>query len=475
MTTKPTDQRTKLPDDTDVLVRVPEFRAWRWRRTLAMVPAAIGLAGLLTGCPNAPPGLETADVALQLVAEGFVSPVGMVAANDGSGRLFILDQAGTVSIIDADGNLKTTPFLDLSDRIVELMPDFDERGLLGLAFHPDYATNGRFFVFYTAPKGPETPAEFDSQTHISEFQVSAADPDQADPTSERVLLTIDKPQFNHNGGQLAFGSEGYLYVAVGDGGGANDTDAGHTPDLGNGQDKSTLLGKVLRIAVAPGTGVDGGDPYAIPPDNPFLDDAAARPEIWAMGFRNPWRFSFDMGGEHRLFLGDAGQDVFEEVHIVDRGENYGWNIKEGAHCFDPDSPGSPPATCADVDVDGNPLVDPIIEYSHLDADGEPFGVVVIGGYVYRGSTLPELQGQYIFGDYSSGFTAPDGRLLAATEAADGSWTMRELSVASTANGRPGRFILGFGQDTEGEVYVLTTQVVGPNGTTGRVLKLVPAS
>ncbi len=433
-----------------------------------VVFAIVGL-GLLSGCPSLPTPPQGAEVALQLVADGFVSPVGFVAANDGSGRLFILDQVGTVHIIDANGNLKTTPFLDLRDRMVELMPDFDERGLLGLAFHPNYAANGRFFVFYNAPKDADAPPEFDSESRVVEFRVSQSDPDRADSNSEIMLLDILKPQFNHNGGQLAFGPDGYLYVSVGDGGGANDVDVGHTPDLGNAQDKTTLLGKILRIDV------DSGGLYAIPADNPFRDDPAALPEIWALGLRNPWRFSFDAGGEQRLFVGDAGQDIFEEVDIVESGENYGWNIMEGNHCFTPVQPGSPPASCPGVDADGNPLIDPIIEYSHLKENGEPFGVAVIGGYVYRGSTFPGWSGHYVFGDYSTGFVEPDGRLLAAEEAADGSWTMRELSVAGTANGRAGRFILGFGQDTDGEVYVLTTQVIGPTGTTGRVFKLVPPS
>jgi glucose/arabinose dehydrogenase len=393
----------------------------------------------------------------------------LVPAGNASGRLFIVDQVGQIRILDENGDLIPESFLDLSDRIVELAPGFDERGLLGLALHPNFAANGRFFVFYTAPKDADDPEDFNAENLVSEFRVSADDPDRADAASERVLLTIDKPQFNHNGGQLAFGPDGYLYIAVGDGGGANDAGIGHTPELGNGQDKSTPLGKILRIDV------DNGDPYAVPPDNLFVDEPDAIPEIWALGLRNPWRFSFDLGGQRRLFVGDAGQNLFEEVDIIERGGNYGWNVREGSHCFDTDNPGAPPATCPSVDAAGNPLVDPIIEYSHVDAAGNLFGTAVIGGYVYRGSALSELQGQYIFGDYSSGFTEPDGRLLAAVEAADGSWTMRELSVAGTANGRAGRFILGFGQDDEGEVYVLTTQVLGPTGTTGRVFKLVPPS
>lgn len=449
---------------------------------------------LLTGCPATPPGDDNGNtndntngndngndngnyngndnasddgVELRVVADGFTSPVGLVPVPDGSGRLFVLDQIGVVRIIDADGNLTGEPFLDLRDRLVELMAGFDERGLLGLAFHPEYADNGRFFVFYTAPRGGTTPDTFDSQTHISEFQVSA-DPDMADAASEQILLTIDKPQFNHNGGQLAFGPDGFLYITVGDGGGANDNEHGHNPASGNGQDRLTLLGKVLRIDV------DSGDPYAIPADNPFADQDDSRGEIWALGLRNPWRASFDQGGSRRLFVGDAGQDLFEEIHIVSRGGNYGWNIKEASSCFDPDAPGTPPATCPDVGSDGSPLIDPILEYPHFDENSDAVGVVVIGGYVYRGSAIPTLRGQYIFGDYGTTFESPSGRLFAGIENAAGAWTMRNLPVAGDESGAIGSFLLGFGQDLDGELYILTSQVVGPTGTTGRVLKIVPA-
>jgi glucose/arabinose dehydrogenase len=437
-----------------------------------VVATSVALLSLGVQCPTDPapngsdPFATTNGIAVELIADGLVSPVGMASPGDGTGRLFVLDQIGTVGIIDAADSLKEGFFLDLRDRIIALMPDFDERGLLGLAFHPDYAANGRFFVFYTGPAGPDTPADFDSQTLISEFHVSPDDHDRADPESERVLLTIDKPQFNHNGGQLAFGPDGLLYVFVGDGGGGNDVGVGHTPQLGNGQDKSTLLGKTLRIDV------DSGDPYGIPDDNPFLDDPEARPEIWALGLRNPWRASFDSGGDRRLFVGDAGQDFFEEIDVVERGGNYGWNIKEGRQCFDHDAPGEPPQMCPDVGADNEPLIDPIIEYAHF-ADGEPVGVVVIGGYVYRGSAIPGLEGDYVFGDYSRGFDAPDGQLFAAAENSDGTWVMRVLSIAGNADGRLGSFVLGFGQDDGGEMYVLTTQVIGPSGTTGRVYRIVP--
>jgi len=441
----------------------------------------IGLGLFLTGCPAVDdkskcPAPRAKTVAVEVVADGLTSPLGMAVPPDGSGRLFIVDQIGLIRIIDAAGNLLPTPFLDLGERMVSVGIDFgggfifDERGLLGLAFHPDYANNGRFFVFYTAPKDADDPEEFDSQNHLSEFSVSADDPNVADPDSERLLLEIDKPQFNHNGGQIAFGpDDGYLYVSIGDGGAANDVAVGHTPDLGNAQDTSNLLGTIVRMDV------DGGNPFAVPADNPFVGDAAFRPEIWAYGLRNPWRFSFDLGGAHRLFCGDAGQDLFEEVSIIEKGGNYGWNIKEGLHCFDPDAPAVPPADCPDTGAGGEPLRDPIIEYPHMDADGNPVGIVVIGGFVYRGAAIPGLRGDYVFGDFSTSFFAADGALFAGSETAGGAWEMRELAVAGRPDGRLGSFILGFGQDQAGEVYVLTSQNLAPAGTTGRVLKIVPAA
>lgn len=441
---------------------------------LALLPSTgcPGLKNLLFPPPSAP---KPTVIGLELVAERLTSPLGMAVPPDGSGRLFVLDQIGLIRIIDAAGNLLPEPFLDLSDRMVSVGIDFgggfvfDERGLLGMAFHPGYATNGRFFVFYTAPKDPNDPADFNSETHVSEFFVSAGDPDRADPESERILLEIDKPQFNHNGGQLAFGPDGYLYISVGDGGGGGDVGVGHTPGLGNAQDASNLLGTILRIDV------DGGEPFGIPPDNPFVGDADVRSEIWAYGLRNPWRFSFDSGGSRRLFCGDAGQDLFEEVSIIQKGGNYGWNIREGLHCFDPNAPGTPPPQCPDTAAGGEPLLDPIIEYPHFDDQGDPVGIVVIGGFVYRGSAIPGLHGDYVFADFSTSFFAPDGTLFAAAETADGDWQMRELKVADRPNGRIGRFILGFGSDAQGELYVLTSGNLAPSGSTGQVYRIVPAA
>jgi glucose/arabinose dehydrogenase len=435
---------------------------------VALLPT-IGCKDAFVFCSSPDPVTQ---VGLELIADGFVAPVGFAVPGDGSGRLFILEQLGQIIIIDASGNRLATPFLDLSAKMVTVGIDFgngvvfDERGLIGLVFHPNYRNNGLFYVFYTVPKDADDPADFDSQNLVSEFRVSAGDPNVADPASERVLLEINKPQFNHNGGQLAFGPDEYLYVGVGDGGAADDSGVGHNPDIGNGQDKMTFLGKLLRIDV------NSGDPYAIPPDNPFVGDAGALPEIYALGMRNPWRFSFDNLG--RLFVADVGQNLFEEINIVTIGGNYGWRIREGQHCFDVTDPNTiPPDTCPMTDADGAPLIDPILEYPHT-ADVQPFGISVTGGFLYRGRAIPCLRDEYIFGDWSTNFVDPDGSLYAAREADDGTWSMRELAIAGNVDGRIVRFITSFGQDEDCELYICTSQRLGPTDMTGEVYKIVSA-
>ena len=424
-------------------------------------------------------------VGLRELADGFTSPVTAVSADDGTNRMFVVDQLGLVRVLEADGTLRSEPFLDLRNRIVALMPEFDERGLLGLAFHPDYADNGRLFVYYSAPLRAGGPVGYDHTSRISEFRVSAADPNSADPASERVLLELDEPQFNHNAGTLLFGpSDGYLYISVGDGGGANDDELGHVEDWyaandgGNGQDiQHNLLGDILRIDI------DAGSPYAIPADNPFAGIpgcADGCDETWAYGFRNPYRMSFDMAGGHRLFVGDAGQNLWEEVDIAVKGGNFGWNVKEGTHCFSTANPDESPADCPDVvggshPRAGGPLLDPIIEYpNHHQPDG--IGSSAIGGHVYRGSALPQFFGDYVFGDWSAEHEdAPDGSLFVATPRKRGLWRMQELRVATSDSGRLEHFLLGFGQDPAGEIYVLTTDNAGPTGTTGKVFKIVRPS
>lgn len=420
---------------------------------------------------------RTDAVGLALVAEGFAAPIVLAPVPDDSGRLFVADQTGVIQIVTAGGEVLAEPFLDIRPRMVALNESYDERGLLGLAFHPDYANNGRFFVYYSAPLRAEAPLDWNHTSHLSAFNVSADNPDAADLNSEQILLQIDQPQSNHNAGHVAFGPDGTLYIPLGDGGGANDTGLGHVEDWyeanegGNGQALENWLGSILRIDVD-SEGPDG-QAYGIPDDNPFVGDDVAADETWAFGFRNPYRIAFDKGGNNTLFVGDAGQNLWEEVSIVEAGGNYGWNVKEGSHCFSTTTPGQSPAECPDTDPAGRPLVDPIIEYPNAAAGGP--GLVVIGGAVYRGSAMPHFDGHYIFGDWSTTFGQGDGTLFAATPANEGEmWPMRELTIATSENGRLNAFLLSFGQDNEGEIYVLTSNVAGPAGSTGAVYRLIPA-
>jgi glucose/arabinose dehydrogenase len=421
---------------------------------------------------------EVADpftVGLKVVATGFTSPIAIVSAFDGSGRLFIVDQVGVIRILTSGGTLLPEPFLDVRAKLAPLNPGFDERGLLGLAFHPQYASNGRFFVYYNAPRRLAT---HNNTATFSEFRVSA-DPNRANPASERVFLQLDDPQSNHNGGTLAFGRDGYLYMSIGDGGAANDCAFGHVEDWyadncgGNGQDvQQNLFGNILRIDV------NGPMPYGIPSDNPFravtgCDDGCD--EIFAYGFRNPYRFSFDMESGD-LMVGDAGQALFEEVSLVTKGGNYGWNVREGTHCFDAEnnlvSPANCPAAVQSGVRRGDPLVDPVIEYRNGNNPAGGLGLAVVGGYFYHGRNLPQLRGRYVFGDWSRSFAAPNGSLFAATRRQGGLWRMQELIIANSPNGRINHFVLGFGQDPTGEVYVGATERSGPREATGKVFKLV---
>ena len=331
-------------------------------------------------------------------ASGLTRPLFLTHSGDGSGRLFIVEQEGRIKIL-RDGQVLAVPFLDISNRVALLTRPGDERGLLGLAFHPDFADNRRFFIYYSL-RGQ-------SRTVLAEYQASEANPDVAFLT-ERVLLSFAQPFENHNGGMLAFGPDGMLYVALGDGGGAGDPDD-------NGQDKDTLLGSLLRLDVD----IEG----FIPPDNPFVG-AEGRDEIFAYGLRNPWRFSFDRE-TGRLFLGDVGQNRFEEVNLIEAGGNYGWNTMEADRCF------SPALGCS---MAGLEL--PIHSYPRSD------GVSVTGGYVYRGQRLPNLQGAYIFGDFGS------GRIWALREEAPGDWRREVLFGANSVS------LASFGEGPDGELFVI---------------------
>ncbi|MCA9254705.1 MAG: PQQ-dependent sugar dehydrogenase [Phycisphaerales bacterium] len=408
---------------------------------------------------------STSSVGLQMIAEGFVSPVGIAFPNDGTGRRFVVDQIGVIHVVNSAGTVLTTPLLDLRDRMASLNAR-DERGLLSMALHPEFTVNGLFYVCYNGPRDAGDPSGFNSELRISAFEISDSDANVADATSEEVLLDINKPASNHNGGQLAFGPDGMLYVSVGDGGGSGLVGDDGAIDGGTSQSLSTPLGKILRV------NVNLGAPFNIPADNPFFAVAGARGEIWALGFRNPWRFSFDMGGDHRMFVGDVGQNLYEEIDIVEAGGNYGWIIREGAHCYDAASKNDPPASCDNMDARGAALIDPIIEQPQVDENGDAVGISIIGGYVYRGDGVPELGGDYVFGQWTSQGLAVDGRLFAATENSDSTWTTRELSISGTTDSRLGRYVLAFGQDADGEIYVLSSSESGLSGTSGRVDKLV---
>jgi len=243
-----------------------------------------------------------------------------------------------VKLLSREGTPKV--FFDIRAKLTKLKEGFDERGLLGLALHPKFKENGKFYAYYSAPARAGIPEKWDHTSHISEFRTLPNDRTQADPNYERLLLEIDKPQANHNSGRIAFGPDGFLYIGVGDGGNGSDVGVGHPPE-GNGQTLTTHLGKVLRIDV------DSGNPYGIPKDNPFANHKTARPEIFAFGLRNPWGLSFDRGGQRQLFLADVGQNMFEEVNIIVNGGNYGWNLREGYSGFDPKNPLKTPDTKPD--------------------------------------------------------------------------------------------------------------------------------
>lgn len=433
--------------------------------------------GLVAGALTATAGLE-----LQPVASGFTSPMVLEPVTDGSGALLLADQPGTISLIGKDGKVRDELFLDLRPRMTQLRAGFDERGLLGLALHPDFKNNRKFYVYYSAPLREGGPARWDHTAHVSEFRTTG-NTLKGNPESERILLRIDQPQFNHDGGRIAFGPDGFLYIGMGDGGNKNDQDddkiGSHGPD-GNGQNINTLLGKILRIDI---DRKSGDRPYGVPADNPFVGKKGLD-EIYAFGIRNPWGLSFDKGGERQLFCADVGQNMFEEVNIIEKGGNYGWRVREGRHGFDPEKPTTVPENAPTRDAAGNAFKDPIVEYLNIKGfqaarfAKEIRGASVTGGYVYRGKAIPELTGQYIFGDWSSNFGVPNGNILAAsrTKASDGKeWTLRELRLENLpkAGGRQlGAFVVALGQDLDGEIYVMTNASNSVKGKSGTLWKLV---
>ena len=382
-----------------------------------LIPALLVLGGVLSCAKSGPTGpqLPAPVAALHLVAQGLSSPLYLTAPPGDTVREFVVEQTGAIRIVRHD-SLLATPFLDLSTLI---QYDGAERGLLSVAFDPAYAANGHFFVDYTDTAG---------NIQVVRYTVSA-DPNVGDPATAAPVLSIDHTTYpNHNGGLVMFGPDGFLYIGTGDGGSGGDP-------LGNGQDSTQLLGKILRIDVS-------SLPYAIPSTNPFRSRAPAAPEIWDYGMRNPWRFSFDRS-THDFYIGDVGQDTYEEVDRAPAGDpgghNYGWNRMEGMHCYPPGS------SCSQTG-----LVLPVLEYNH--GTNDDIGCAIIGGYVYRGSLAPTLAGRYLYADLCSGFIKSFVWSNGVTD---------QVDLTDQLGAHAG--VTSFGQDGRGELYL----VVGSEGTVYR--------
>ncbi|XP_076605482.1 HHIP-like protein 1 [Chaetodon auriga] len=391
---------------------------------------------------------------LEEVANGLRNPLAMVHANDGTHRFFVAEQVGLVWTYLPDRSKLERPFLNITKAVLTSSWEGDERGFLGLTFHPKHKYNRKLYVYYSVEVG------FDERIRISEFHVSANDMNVVDHASERVILEIDEPASNHNGGQLLFADDGYLYIFTGDGGMAGDPFGKY----GNAQNKSALLGKVLRIDVDDN---ERGPLYRIPPDNPFIHERGARPEIYAYGVRNMWRCSVDRGdpwtkeGKGRIFCGDVGQNKFEEIDIIEKGRNYGWRAKEGFSCYDK-------KLCANSSLDD---VLPIYAYPH------EMGKSVTGGYVYRGCEYPNLNGMYLFGDFMS------GRLMSLQEDKNTRrWKYNEICMGMGLTcAFPGlinnyhQYIISFAEDEAGELYFMSTGIPSATSPSGVVYKVVDPS
>jgi glucose/arabinose dehydrogenase len=404
-------------------------------------------------------------IELQPVVEGLSAPLGLAVPDDGSKRMFVYDQAGLAWVVTHAGDKLPTPLLDVRSRLVAF-GNYDERGLLGLATHPDFANHPLVYTYTSEPIDINTVADFinvmpegvvnNHQSVIAEWRMDPNEPNQVDPNSRREILRIDKPQSNHNGGTLRFGPDGFLYISIGDGGRANDVADGHVPG-GNAQSLQRVYGKILRIDVDGNDAANGQ--YGIPIDNPFVGQDAVQ-EIYAYGLRNPFTYSFD-SNTGDLYVGDAGQNNIEEVDLIVKGGNYGWNVKEGTFWFDSVTENIGAVVTGPVRPVPPNLIDPIAEYDHSE------GSVVIGGFVYRGVQIPALQGLYVFGDWGS-FAAPSARLFYL----DSEAVIRELRIGS-ADRPTGFWLRGFGEDADGELYVFGSTVLGPRGDTGVMLKIVP--
>jgi glucose/arabinose dehydrogenase len=381
----------------------------------------VGLAVLLTSFVD--PAVITLKV--QKLAGDLQAPTAM--AFPGNGSIWITEQTGKIRILK-NGKLSDVPLLDLGSKLPKLSNSYEERGLLGIALHPKFKVNKKFYVFYSLPSD----GTFNHKDVVAEYKL-ASNGTQVQDNTGRIIISAEKPDGNHNGGAVQFGPDGYLYISFGDGGGQGDKHG----EIGNGQSLKTLLGKILRIDV------NTDSAYRIPTDNPFVNQPEARGEIWAYGFRNPYRMSFDKASK-QLFVGDVGQDTWEEVDIVRKGGNYGWRLQEGNHCY------NPATGCA---VKG--IIKPIAEYNHRE------GVSITGGYVYNGKTIPALKGKYFFADW----TGPVSYLKKLGE----NWQRGKVVLKNLPEGLK---VTGFGEDDASELYMLTNPDTGPGNKEGSVYRIM---
>jgi glucose/arabinose dehydrogenase len=370
-------------------------------------------------------GTSPVKLNVKLITDQLSHPTGFAEPKDKSGRLFVIEQEGRIRIIK-NGVLQQTPFLDIRDEVLK-NDGYDERGLLGIAFHPEFAKNSKFYIYRSVRV--QKAKGLDHKSEVREYTVSRQNPDVADKSSSRLVMEFDQPEGNHNGGDLKFGPDGFLYIASGDGGGGDDRHG----EFGNGQNLSTVLGKILRIDV-------NQQPYGIPKDNPFVGKEGVRQEIYAFGVRNPWRISFDkLNG--RLFAGEVGQNAWEEVDIITKGGNYGWRIREGLHDKFPNDPGA------------KNWIDPIAEYPHSE------GISVTGGFVYRGKQIPGLQGKYVFADWM-------GPVWALTDVKKPLWEREKLSISHPAGYWQ---VYSFGEDQAGELYILAVMLDSNKGALYKIV------
>lgn len=421
-------------------------------------------------------------LALEPVAEGLTAPLHLEQPVDGSGRKLIVQQDGIVKVLDQNNKIADEPFLDLRPRMRKLEQDFEERGLLGFALHPDFAKNGRVYVSYAAPLRQGAPQNWNYTRRISEFSTASGDLSKVLLESERILLELDWPSRKHNGGALAFGPDGFLYVGLGDGGVSHGVgekvqwEAFDVPATALSwdelaQDTQSLFGKILRLDV------DRGFPgYAVPLDNPFVSGPQAglgKPEVWASGFRNPFRLAFD-SADGSAYVTAVAETLWESAYRVARPGNFGWPLLEGTHCVDRMNPRRPPTSCVKMDASGQLLQLPVVEYPNMQASHpdtklgiEGVGTAITGARMYRGQEIEELRGKLLVSDWSASFKEPSGQLFVADPNPQRGplWDLRRLLRIDAR-------IVSLAEDADGEIYVLTNETFGPYGNTGKVWRLV---